>query len=590
MTIPLIKWFLDQTNTTPYKKLSSRDISLSNLFETNCLNFNITSDMLMLVNDSNVIISVIFKDSEKSSNLLLGKTISYDMIATCPFNLTHIKDSLGNMIVSTQGLKDQETLYKISSSLEACWDVINNLQEETNYLLKCLDYLNTAMSIFDKNANLLFINKHYCELFHINDPSNVIGMNINDIMRTYGISISPLHTKSSRLKMHEVLKTGKEVLNWEIILESKFSSSPIQLTQNDILPIFNEHNEVVGIIDIFRSYYHEAKRSKKFIEMSASYTFNDIIHRSPIIDEQIDLAKRMAVSDRTVLVVGESGVGKELFVQSIHNHSHRKNGPFIALNCASFPSELISSELFGYEAGAFTDASKKGQIGKFELANGGTLFLDEISEMPYESQSKLLRVLETFVIVRLGGTKEIPVDVRIIAASNKDLKALVEKGLFREDLYYRLQSLTLNIPPLRRRPEDIVLLSEFFLKQNTAQNITTPKKLDFSAASLLRNYDWPGNVRELKNAMTAISILSKESTITGDTIKTYVFSNNASHSLNNDDSSEKKLFSIQQEISKQYAHLLTEALSIANGNKGKAAELIGVSKRTFYRMMDKYLK
>ncbi len=196
------------------------------------------------------------------------------------------------------------------------------------------------------------------------------------------------------------------------------------------------------------------------------------------------------------MITGESGVGKELFAQSIHNYSPRHKGPFVALNCANFSDGLIESELFGYVGGAFTGASKNGQIGKFELADGGTLFLDEVGELPLHFQSKLLRVLETWMVTRIGSSKQIPVNVRLITATNRNLAEMVEEGLFRQDLYYRLQVLTLEIPPLRERKDDLALLSDSFLNQAAAPYLDTPKILSSQAKKVLMSYDWPGNVRE----------------------------------------------------------------------------------------------
>lgn len=585
----LLKWFKEHTNIQPPRGNTGDDEALSDLFAFTCANHNIRYEMLLLINASDLIISSSFGELSKDNQVLTGRSVELQCLETCPFELIRITSRLGFTIVSTYHLGAHRILESICSSVEEILGILNKAQQKDRHILSCLDYLNSALSIFDKNANLLYTNKNFCTLFHIDEPSSVLGMNINDIMDKYGITISTRDTRSSHLKMFDVLKNAKEELNWEILLESKYSPNPIQLVENDILPIFDEQGAVIGVIDIFRSYHQEFQRSKKFIALSANYTFNDIIHKSAVIDEQIALAKKMAVSNNTVLISGESGVGKELFAQSIHNHSNRRNNPFVALNCASFPSELIASELFGYEAGAFTDASKKGHIGKFELANGGTLFLDEISELPYDSQSKLLRVLETWVILRLGGTKEIPVDVRLVAASNKDLKNMVEKGLFREDLYYRLNSLTLKIPPLRQRTDDISPLATFFLKQAARQNSNKPKKLRSDALGALRSHDWPGNVRELKNVMTAITILSKDDIITAETIKEYGFSNDAYNAPLYDGSSEEKIASIKREISRQYAALLTESLLLTKGNKSKAAELIGVSVRTFYRMLDKYI-
>lgn len=229
----------------------------------------------------------------------------------------------------------------------------------------------------------------------------------------------------------------------------------------------------------------------------AKYKFNNIIGNSSIIKDCIKKAKKMALTDNPILITGETGTGKEAFTQSIHNHSNRKNKPFVAINCASLPSELLESELFGYEDGSFTGAKKGGKKGLFELAHTGTIFLDEIGDMPHDLQVKLLRVLQEKEIRKIGGTSIIPIDVRILAATNKDLEKLIIENKFRMDLFYRISMFTLDLPPLRKRLEDIPLLLESFLKELPYKNI----KLDKSLLEALNSYTWMGNIRELRNCV-----------------------------------------------------------------------------------------
>ncbi|HGE7870137.1 TPA: sigma-54 interaction domain-containing protein [Clostridioides difficile] len=229
----------------------------------------------------------------------------------------------------------------------------------------------------------------------------------------------------------------------------------------------------------------------------AKYKFNNIIGNSSIIKDCIKKAKKMALTDNPILITGETGTGKEAFTQSIHNHSNRKNKPFVAINCASLPSELLESELFGYEDGSFTGAKKGGKKGLFELAHTGTIFLDEIGDMPHDLQVKLLRVLQEKEIRKIGGTSIIPIDVRILAATNKDLEKLIIENKFRMDLFYRISMFTLDLPPLRKRLEDIPLLLESFLKELPYKNI----KLDKSLLEALNSYTWMGNIRELRNCI-----------------------------------------------------------------------------------------
>lgn len=231
----------------------------------------------------------------------------------------------------------------------------------------------------------------------------------------------------------------------------------------------------------------------------ARFCFDDILTRSEIMRDTIELAKAASQNKSTILIQGESGTGKEMFAQSIHNQSRYADGPFIAVNCGAIPRELVGSELFGYVEGAFTGARKGGSPGKFELAQGGTLFLDEIGDMPLEQQAALLRVLQEKQVCRLGSSKAIPIDVRVICATNRDLYSEVQKGTIRKDLYFRLNVISLRIPPLRERPEDIDLLLKHFLVQGDPQWLEHIHAIDPVVWDLLKRYSWPGNVRELQN-------------------------------------------------------------------------------------------
>ncbi len=248
--------------------------------------------------------------------------------------------------------------------------------------------------------------------------------------------------------------------------------------------------------------------------MRARYSFSDIIAEHVSMRQLIAKAIRYAQADGSVLVVGETGTGKELFVQSMHNASSRASGPFVAVNCAAISSELLESELFGYSEGAFTGARKGGRTGLFELADKGTIFLDEIGEMPIQLQAKLLRVLQEKEIRRVGGDDEIPVDVRVMCATNQDIPALVEKGLFRRDLYYRINLLTIRIPPLRDRGDDLGLLFRHFVRLYAERLDIAMPPIDDSAISELRKYRWLGNIRELRNVAERIVVLNGSQRIT----------------------------------------------------------------------------
>ncbi|SDH25157.1 transcriptional regulator, propionate catabolism operon regulatory protein [Alteribacillus persepolensis] len=304
--------------------------------------------------------------------------------------------------------------------------------------------------------------------------------------------------------------------------------------------------------------------------MTANYHFDDIIGSSAAVQDTKQQARKFSSEDSSILIHGESGTGKELFAQSIHNASPRKNQPFVAVNCAALPENLIDSELFGYEEGSFTGARKGGKTGLFELAHQGTIFLDEISELPLHLQSRLLRVLQEEEIVRVGGNQIIPVDVRIITASNKNLLDCIKEGRFREDLYFRISVLPLYIPPLREREHDIVELFQFFIRNNKALH-----SLDLD---LLLQYHWPGNIRELENVAKRFEVLCKGETLTSETVqRTLYHSLFPSHALSPFEEYEQQRLSESEQIK--------QALHKANGNKEQAAKLLGISRTTLWRRM-----
>ena len=471
--------------------------------------------------------------------------------------------------------------------------IFDDYVKENRQLWDSLDAVKKSISIYDKDATLLYANQYFCNYLHIANREQVIGRSIEDVIKSAGTKVHSIDTNTNRLKMHDVLRKGEEVIDWEVrILSSKGDT---QIAGNDMYPVLDENGTVTGMVEITHSRQQSLDSAKKLVGLSAEYTFENIIGTSTPMRESIRTAKDYANSPLSLLITGESGVGKELFAQAVHNYSDRRKGPFVALNCASFPENLIESELFGYVGGAFTGASKNGQIGKFELADGGTLFLDEVGELPFHFQSKLLRVLETWTITRIGSTKPFPVNVRLIAATNRNLEKMVEEGLFRQDLYYRLQILNIIIPPLRSRREDILQISEELLRQGRAPGSLQEKTLTEDAKQILLSYDWPGNVRELRNVLSRAALLSKSSFITKDVLTASIFASGSDARLSYEQSlpdstlsAEARLAQRQQEVEAAGANLLKEAISIAGGNKSKAAALLDMSRNTFYRMLKKY--
>lgn len=461
-------------------------------------------------------------------------------------------------------------------------------EQVRDYIFRGLDSLPVSICIYDKNTRLVYANADFCNYVQIKEREAVYGMRLDDMLKEMGVKISSIKKPHDQLKVKDVLKYGKPIINWEVeVIYTKASKKNI-LATNDMYPIFDKEGQVNGVVEIARLRNKKIREVRSALGLTADYTFDDIIGESKLMAEAKQLAATFAGSAYNILIYGESGVGKELFAQSIHNCSHRKNNPFVAINCASIAPELIDSELFGYEGGAFTGASKNGQIGKFELANGGTLFLDEVAELPLHFQTKLLRTLETNQITRIGGSKNIPVDVRIIAATNCSLEKMIEEGLFREDLYYRLMVLNITIPPLRDHPEDIPLCAEFFLQQSTQQNNLEKKMIDTDAKKLMTEYNWPGNIRELRNVMNRVSILSKSTIITREILAASLQPGNCFINEPQEKTAEMRINEKKNAIDRSNAELIKEVLSISKGNKRKAAELLGVSRKTFYRMLEKY--
>ena len=323
---------------------------------------------------------------------------------------------------------------------------------------------------------------------------------------------------------------------------------------------------------------------------NAVKSFDTIIGKSPSFLAAVKKGRMLTRTDSNIMLMGESGVGKDVFAQAIHNDSTRKNKPFIAINCGALPRDLIASELFGYDSGAFTGAKRQGNIGKFELANGGTLFLDEIGELPLDLQATLLRAVEQKQIMRLGSNRLIDVDVKIISATNADIPAMIEQKLFRADLYYRLSTMQLYIPPLRERGDDIIRLAEYFIDK-VSSRIGRKDRMVLSAETkkFLLAYPWQGNIRELQNLMERIVQLYPDPVIELEYVMENV--NIQAQSLSN--SAKKNTVGaappLQQSLRREQLtrEKILEALEQCGGNRSEAARLLGVARKTLYRNMER---
>ncbi|NOY74674.1 MAG: sigma-54-dependent Fis family transcriptional regulator [Kiritimatiellaeota bacterium] len=327
-----------------------------------------------------------------------------------------------------------------------------------------------------------------------------------------------------------------------------------------------------------RSLAEENKELKK--RLDSKYGFENIIGNSPVMHEVFETVKQVAPTKTTVLITGESGTGKELIAHAIHQLSER-GGPFVPVHCAALPANLLESELFGHEKGAFTGAAER-KIGRFELADGGTIFLDEIGEIDQATQVKLLRVLETRTFERIGGLEPITTTARIVAATNRDLREMVESGDFREDLFYRLYVVCVQLPKLSERPEDIPLMVNEFIKELAADTDKNVEGISQEALNQLCSYEWKGNVRELRNCVERMVVLSRDRILRIDSVPLNV------REFATPGTSKKVLARTSLNLEDNERMLIAAALDEAGGNRTKAAELLGISRRTLHRKLNEY--
>lgn len=360
--------------------------------------------------------------------------------------------------------------------------ILSEVEVSNNEMTTILETTHEGIFAINRNGYIKHSNS-IAETLFSTTKGDIIGSHINKFMMGCP-ALEVIRTGIGYTENEEIYKRGNNSLH--LIVTAK--------------PFFS-NNEVNGVVLSFRDISEAEKLVYKINTRALKYTFDDILGESDAIRRAKNQALLTARGNSTVLIMGESGTGKEMFAKAIHYASPRAKQSFVSVNCGAIPENLLESELFGYEKGAFTGASEKGKIGKFEMASGGTIFLDEIGDMPLHLQVKILHVLQNMRYERVGGNKTVIVDVRVIAATNKDLEAMIREGTFREDLYYRLSVIPMNIPPLRDRKEDIRLLMNHFLEKYKTFMNRKITGFDKDAEQAYLNYDWPGNVRELENAV-----------------------------------------------------------------------------------------
>jgi transcriptional regulator with PAS, ATPase and Fis domain len=431
------------------------------------------------------------------------------------------------------------------------------------------------MVLVDRQGIILYINSAYCE-FIGTTVEQAIGKPVQDVIENSRMHIVA-QTGNAELAAVQAINGSEMIANrFPLIVDGELVGAYGTVMFSNPEEWWRYQKKIQSLVEELK--YYKTRFEK---ELKSKYSFYDLIGNSSVFIASKKLAERVSSSQSSVLLLGESGTGKELFAHAIHTNSTRAAFPFVPINCASIPEHLLESELFGYEDGAFTGAKKGGKKGQFQNANFGTIFLDEIGDMPLSMQSKLLRVLQEKEVQRIGGQKAIPIDVRVIAATHRNLEQMVEEGKFRQDLYYRLNVIKIEIPPLRKRKEDIELIGKYLLKK-LGQKFYRPEIfLSEIVINRLQDHTWPGNIRELENVLErAINVLD------GKTIELYHL---PLYLRDRDEinpviekNTQPAIQPLKDIVARAEKQAFLQALNVTQGNKQEAAKLLQISKTSFY--------
>lgn len=472
----------------------------------------------------------------------------------CIFGLHHNvhPHTLGMVVASVAAIENELVSQKASYELLIAYNKVTTAIETMHDGLIAIEGDGLITQLNSMGAKILKINRE-----------ESLGKNVADV---FGPGFPLL----------EVLHTGRDFLDKELFLDNLAGGTRFTSTAK---PIKDEAGSITGMIATLREMDNVHKLVNKMVGAQASLTFDDIIGNDPQLHAIIQRAKKVARSSSTILLQGESGTGKEIFAQAVHNASGRHAGPFVVINCGAIPRELVESELFGFEDGAFTGAKRGGRPGKFELANGGTIFLDEIGDMPLDIQASLLRVLQERQVTRIGGQKSIPINTRVIAATNKNLTEEVDKGNFRLDLFYRLNVITFQLPSLRERAKDIAYLAQYFVDKISRRLSQEPPTIAPEFYNCLAGYSWPGNVRELENVIEQALHMVESDILVPEHLPTRMYSPRFNEKKN--DGSADKLKGAE-------AKVIRDTLESYSWNISKSATALGIGRNTLYRKIKQY--
>jgi PAS domain S-box-containing protein len=451
---------------------------------------------------------------------------------------------------------------------------IKELQGKVLFYETILDNIQNGVMITDEKGKIVFFSKTYGQFLGIN-PREVIGKKCQEVVENSRMHIVAQTGVAEINQPHRIMGQDMVVQRIPIKIDGRGTVVYGQVMFKDVRDVHALAKEL-KVLETKVELYEKELTSLR----SSRYTIENIVGASPVMVEVKNLALKAAQTNAPVLVIGESGTGKELFAHAIHYASERRIQPFIRLNCAAIPKDLLESELFGYEPGAFTGAGNKGKPGKFELAHRGSIFLDEISDLPLDMQPKILRVLEEKEMERLGGTRLTKSDFRLIAATNANLENLVERGIFRKDLYYRLNVLPIQIPPLRERKEDVPLLADHFIQRLSKEMGTKTVSISPEVLQIFLNYPWPGNVREVSNILERVLY-----TIDVDNIQVRhlpIFLQSLA-----EDSPKPQSTILKRLKDDMEREALLHSIRLSKYNKNKAAQLLGIHRTSLYKKMKK---
>jgi sigma-54 dependent transcriptional regulator, acetoin dehydrogenase operon transcriptional activator AcoR len=486
---------------------------------------------------------------DPQGNLLGILTLTARFFRTTPH-------TLGLVVAAAQAIEKELRMNKACMERKTAYDKI---EIASSYQQAVISSIPEAIIAITTEGVIALINNNARNLFAA-DKKNVEGTNIRDFFGE----------KNSQLL--NLIEASEQVTDVEVRISANHSVVDYLISCN---PILTTKHDIIGTIVIFNEIRRAKTLAAKMMGAKANFSFEDICGENPRFLMTLAQAKMVSQSHSTLLLLGKSGTGKDIFAQAIHNASSRRNGPYIAINCAAIPRDLITSELFGYSEGAFTGSRRGGSPGKFELADGGTIFLDEIAETPLDLQAVLLRVIEDKSITRIGGKGTRVVDVRIIAATNKDLREEIQKKKFREDLYYRFNVFSIQMVPLHERLDDIPRLINFFIKKNEIKMGKKIKRIDNIIIETFIKYSWPGNIRELQNVIERMMNYCSTSELTADLIPTEILENKGT---------------LNELIESPYENeraMISTFLKL-NFRKNKIAEIMNISRATVYNKMKKY--